>query len=80
LQVLICTHGHNLKPHIRQSLDYTFRNLFGFLRLYSAIQMIFASVENCSCNYRIHLMLIGHRSTFTIFGNKQFIARLEIKY
>jgi hypothetical protein len=75
----IYTHRLDLKTGVRQSFDDTFRNLFGFLGFYSAIWMILASVDNCGCNYRIHLMLIGHRSTLHFTGNKQLVARLKIQ-
>ena len=52
----------DLQSGAKQGFSDTFRNLFSLLRIYSTIWMVFADIGNYCCDYRIDLMLIGHKA------------------
>jgi hypothetical protein len=53
----------DLQPGVAQRCNNAFRDVFGLLRSNFGFCAICATLANCSCNYRIHLMMIMHYFT-----------------
>jgi hypothetical protein len=52
---------HNLKASIGKRLNDAFRELLGFVRVHSVVRVILARIANSGGDYRVHLMLVGHK-------------------
>lgn len=50
----------DLQPGVAQRCNNAFRHLFGLLRSNLVIWTLYVTLANCSCDYRIHLMMVIH--------------------
>ena len=50
----------DFQPRVAERTNNTFRHLFGLLRINFISWTLPATVANCSCYYRIHLMMVVH--------------------